>query len=160
MSQSKILYLFCSCSSLSVKCGLCGRLPPPHTLPECSSACFVGLSVFAAMPTAQVFSSSHSSGALWLLVPQQDRLACFLKLLKSHGTVTCEEWCTLSPSPGLWAPSRQMALSPPPPTLTLPHIPFRSFQRSFNTSWRCKTYAKHINYLEIVINFTLPWTDL
>lgn len=120
-------------------CCVCRLLPLLDPLLECSSACFVGLSVFAAVPTAQVFSSSDSSGALWLLVPHQDRLACFLKLLKSHGTVTCEEWCTLSPSPGLWVPSRQMALSPPPPTLTLPHISYRISQKSFNTSRQHKT---------------------
>lgn len=127
-------------------------------LPNCSSACVVRLSVFAVLPNAQVFSSSDSSGALYLLVPKQDRLACFLKLVKSHGAVTCAEWCTLSLSlsPGLWAPSRQMALSPPPPPLTLPHIPYRILQKCFNTSCQCTTYTKHTNYLEIAIKSTLP----
>lgn len=67
---------------------------------------------------------------------------------------------SLSLSPGLWAPSRQMALSPPPPTLTLPHIPYRILQKCFNTLCQCNMYAKHTNYLEIAIKFTVPLTPL
>lgn len=66
---------------------------------------------------------------------------------------------TCSPTPGLWVSYRQITLSPPPP-LTLSHTHYRIIQKCFNTSRQSNMYAKHINYLEISTDFTLPLTPL
>lgn len=140
--------------SASYKCGLCGIV------------------VFASGWTVlfcQVFRIRCCSDNLGILLLRL--LRCLVITRSSTRQVdllfkACEvTWyshlsgMTCSPTPGLWVSYRQITPSPPPP-LTLSHTHYRIIQKCFNTSHQSNMYAKHINYLKISIDFTLPLTPL